>query len=114
MAELTLHAGALLAVAVGAAATWGPAPGSAAVALVAFSALLVPDRWSLPGGGPDANGRLGLLAIAGSPPSRGRCEIRPAGRLDFAVSGSGLANPTTRNRIDPRECHPPLVDQTSV
>ena len=65
VAELTLQAGALLAVAVGAAATWGPAAGSAAVALVAFSALLVPDRWSLLGGGPDANGRLGLLAIAG-------------------------------------------------
>jgi hypothetical protein len=65
VAELTLQAGALLAVAVGAAATWGPAAGSAAVAFVAFSALLVPDRWSLVGGGRDANGRLGLLAIAG-------------------------------------------------
>ena len=65
VAELTLQAGALLAVAVGAAAIRGPAAGSAAVAFVAFSALLVPDRWSLVGGGPDANNRLGLLAVAG-------------------------------------------------
>ncbi len=65
VAELTLQAGALLAVAMGAAATWAPAAGSAAVALVAFSTYLVPDRWSLLGGGPGANSRLGLLALAG-------------------------------------------------
>ena len=65
VAELTLQAGALLAVAMGAAATWGPAAGSAAVAVLALSALLVPDRWSLLGGGPDADSRLVLLAMAG-------------------------------------------------
>ncbi len=65
VAELTLQAVALLAVAMGAGATWGPAAGSAAVALVALSALLLPGRWSLLHAGPDSNGRLGLLALAG-------------------------------------------------
>jgi hypothetical protein len=65
MADLTLQAGALLAVAVGFAALWGPAAGSATVGLIAFSSLLVPDRWSLLGGGRAANGRVVLLAVAG-------------------------------------------------
>ena len=65
VAELTRQALALLAVAVGVAAIRGATAGAAAVGLVTFSALMVPDRWSLLSGEPAANWRLGLLGLAG-------------------------------------------------
>jgi len=63
--ELTRQALALLAVAVGVAAIRGATAGAAAVGLVTFSALMVPDRWSLLSGEPAASWRLGLLGLAG-------------------------------------------------
>lgn len=65
VASLTRQALALLAVAVGVAAIRGAANAAAAVGLVTFSALMVPDRWSLLSGEPAANWRLALLGLAG-------------------------------------------------
>lgn len=65
VASLTRQALALLAVAVGVAAIRGATAAAAAVGLVTFSALIVPDRWSLLSGEPAANWRLALLGLAG-------------------------------------------------
>ncbi len=63
--ELTRQALVLLALAIGVAANSNPTAGAATVGLVAVSALVVPDRWSILSGDPAANWRLGLLGLAG-------------------------------------------------
>ena len=65
VAELTLQALVLVAVAVGAATTGGTTAGAAAVGLITFSALLVPERWSLLSADRAASLRLGLLGVVG-------------------------------------------------
>lgn len=66
VAELTVQALVLVAVAAGAALTGGATAGAATVGLLTFSAFLVPERWSLLSGDPAANRRLGLLGLVGA------------------------------------------------
>ena len=63
--DLTRQALVLLSVGIGAAAMRGTGAGAAAVGLVMFASLLLPDRWTILSSDRAAIWRLAVLAVAG-------------------------------------------------